>query len=106
MQAVHSFLKTDPRLPPLETDTVSAVLGPEAAEAAAAAEARDAAAEAALPRWKRKIPNPWETHESIAAAKQKEGESLTIIRARFSADVAGLKRKRGAEKLKAPRVRA
>jgi hypothetical protein len=39
LQALHTFLKTDPRLPPLATDTVTAASGPEAAAAAAAAQA-------------------------------------------------------------------
>lgn len=95
LQAVHTFLKTDPRLPPLETDTVAATSDPEAAAAAAEAAALEAAAEAAKPLWQRHKDPFWLKPEQIEAQKQKDAEALNIIRVRLAEDVQGLARKRG-----------
>lgn len=53
-QAVHNFLKTDPRLPPLETDTVSSIADAAAEAVAAEAAVDEAAAQAKLPSYLRK----------------------------------------------------
>ena len=106
LQEVHNFLKNDPRLPPLETDSVAAASSPQAAEAAAAAAAIQEAAIEALPPLRRDLarkPAPWETPKFIADKKAKEAAALSIIRVRLAGDVAGLRRKRGV--LKQQRVR-
>lgn len=109
---MHAFLKSDPRLPALETDTVPAASGPEAAEAAAAAAAAIIAEAGSLPQAgqcdpaggpnKKQGKKAWEADELAAAAdnnnKKEEVGALTIIRVRLSEDVAGLRRKRGGSK--------
>lgn len=96
LQAVHNFLKSDPRLPPLETDTVAAASGPQAAEAAAAGAAIEAAADAVKPISEQlRMQNQRYTAQELEKKKKEESEALNIIRMRLAADMQGLRRKRG-----------
>jgi hypothetical protein len=96
LQAVHNFLKSDPRLPPLETDTVAAATGPEAAEAAAAGAAVEAAADVVKPPWEQvRALNRRFTAEQSEQKNKEESEALNIIRVRLAGDMQGLRRKRG-----------
>jgi hypothetical protein len=95
LQAVHNFLKSDPRLPPLETDTVAAASGPEAAEAAAAGAAVEAATDAVKSPCEQQMRNRQCTAEELEKKKMEESEALNIIRMRLAGHMQGLRRKRG-----------